>query len=140
MTAPDNILINGRLQNGAVVSAHVASIPWAGSGYRLEVYGREGTLIATSEDSPQLGPVQLQGAEGDDALEDLSILDQHRFVLEGMPEGAPYNVGQLYYMFGEAIRGQGERYPDFDTAVELHRLVDAIRLSSEQRQTIAVSG
>ena len=140
VTSPDNILINGRLENGAVASAHVASIPWAGSGYRLEVYGREGTIIATSEDSPQLGPVRLQGAEGSDELEDLTVLDQHRLVLEGMPEGAPYNVGQLYYMFGEAIRGQGERQPDFDTAVELHRLVDCIRQSSEERRAVAVAG
>ena len=140
VTSPDNILINGRLENGAVASAHVASIPWAGSGYRLEVYGREGTIIATSEDSPQLGPVRLQGAEGSDELEDLTVLDQHRFVLEGMPEGAPYSVGQLYYMFGEAIRGQGERHPDFDTAVELHRLVDCIRQSSEERRAVAVTG
>ena len=140
VTSPDNILINGRLENGAVVSAHVASIPWAGSGYRLEVYGREGTLIASSEDSPQLGPVRLQGSEGRDELEDLSILDQHRFVLEGMPEGAPYNVGQLYYMFGEAIRNQGQRQPDFDTAVELHRLVDSIRRSSEERRAVEVGG
>ena len=102
------------------------------------MYGREGTLIASSEDSPQLGPVQLQGAQGSDELEELNVLDQHRFVLEGMPEGAPYNVGQLYYMFGEAIRGQGERQPDFDTAVDLHRLVDSIRFSSEQRQSVAV--
>ena len=140
VTSPDNILINGRLENGAVVSAHVASIPWAGSGYRLEVYGREGTLIASSEDSPQLGPVRLQGSEGSDELEDLNILDQHRFVLEGMPEGAPYNVGQLYYMFGEAIRDQGQRQPDFDTAVELHRLVDCIRRSSEERRAVEVGG
>ena len=140
VTSPDNILINGRLRNGAVVSAHVASIPWAGSGYRLEVYGREGTLIATSEDSPQLGPVRLQGAKGNDDLEDLSILDQHRFVLEGMPQGAPYNVGQLYYMFGEAIRGQGARQPDFDTAVKLHHLVDALRTSSETRRAEILEG
>ena len=140
VTSPDNILINGRLQGGAVVSAHVASIPWAGSGYRLEVYGREGTIIATSEDSPQLGPVRLQGAEGGDDLEDLPILEQHRFVLEGMPQGSPYNVGQLYYMFGESIRGQGNRQPDFDTAVELHRLVDALRLSSETREAVTVQG
>ena len=138
VTSPDNILINGQLTSGAVVSAHVASIPWAGSGYRLEVYGRDGTLIADSEDSPQLGPVRLQGAQGSDELEELSVSGQHHFVLEGMPQGAPYNVGQLYYMFGEAIRGQGERQPDFDTAVDLHRLVDAIRLSSERKQAVAV--
>ncbi len=89
VTSPDNILINGRLTNGAVVSAHVASIPWAGSGYRLEVYGRDGTLTADSEDSPQLGPVRLRGAQGSDELEELSVSGQHNFVLEGMPQGAP---------------------------------------------------
>jgi predicted dehydrogenase len=43
-------------------------------------------------------------------------------------------------MFGEAIRGQGERQPDFDTAVDLHRLVDALRRSSETKQAVAVEG
>ena len=139
VTAPDNILISGRLANGAVVSAHVASIPWAGSGYRLEVYGREGTLVATSEDSPQLGPVRLQGAKGADGLEDLSVSSQHNFVLEGMPQGPPHNVGQLYYLFGEAIRGEASRQPDFDDAVELHRLIETVRLASTERRTVGAT-
>ena len=138
VTAPDNILVSGKLANGAVVSAHVASIPWAGSGYRLEIYGREGTLVATSEDSPQLGPVLLEGARGTDELEKLTLSSNHTFVLEGMPQGAPYNVGQLYYMFGEAIRGEGERHPDFDTAVDLHRLVEAMRNASDTGRAVAV--
>ena len=138
VTAPDNILVSGKLANGAVVSAHVASIPWAGSGYRLEIYGREGTLVATSEDSPQLGPVRLEGARGGDELEELALSSDHTFVLEGMPQGAPYNVGQLYYMFGEAIRGEGERQPDFDTAVDLHRLVEAMRNASDTGRAVAV--
>ena len=120
------------------MSAHVASIPWAGSGYRLEIYGREGTLVATSEDSPQLGPVRLEGARGGDELEELALSSDHTFVLEGMPQGAPYNVGQLYYMFGEAIRGEGERQPDFDTAVDLHRLVEAMRNASDTGRAVAV--
>jgi predicted dehydrogenase len=32
VTAPDNILINGHLANGAVASSHIAAIPYAGSG------------------------------------------------------------------------------------------------------------
>src|SRR5947207_3380475 len=42
VTAPDNILVRGRLANGAVASVHIGSIPFAGSGYRMEIYGREG--------------------------------------------------------------------------------------------------
>ena len=43
----DNVLVSGRLVNGAVASVHIGAIPFAGSGYRMEIYGRAGTLVAT---------------------------------------------------------------------------------------------
>ncbi|MCH8107877.1 MAG: Gfo/Idh/MocA family oxidoreductase [Chloroflexi bacterium] len=140
VTAPDNILVSGRLANGGVASVHVASLPWAGSGYRMEIYGREGTLAAYSTDSPQLGAVRVQGAKGrGERLQDLEIPARHTYVLEGMPAGAPYNVGQMYYLFGQAIRTGEGGHPDFDTAVELHRFLDAIRESSDQGRQVAVA-
>src|SRR5580658_5731042 len=57
VTSPDNVLTSGRLANGAVASVHVGAIPFAGSGYRMEIYGRDGTLAVTGEDSPQLSEV-----------------------------------------------------------------------------------
>jgi predicted dehydrogenase len=68
VTAPDNVLLNGALTSGAVASIHVGAIPFAGSGYRMEIYGRDGTLVATGEDSPQLGTVVLHGAKRDNTL------------------------------------------------------------------------
>ena len=136
VTSPHNILVSGRLTNGAVVSAHVASNPFAGSGYTMEIYGRKGTLVATSEDSPQLGAVYLQGAQGTDDLQDIDIPDKHTNVLEGMPDGPPKNVGQMYYQFGEAIQGNAADFPTFDTAVDLHRLIDSIRLSSDEGRKV----
>src|SRR5205085_5928798 len=68
VTAPDNIMISGWLRNGAVVSSHVGAVPFAGSGYRMEIYGRDGTLVASGEDSPQLSAVVLHGAKGNDTL------------------------------------------------------------------------
>lgn len=140
VTAPDNILVSGRLMNGAVASVHVASIPWAGSAYRMEIYGREGTLVATSDDSPQLGEVRVQAAKAGNDLVDLVVPSHHIFVPEAMPPGTPYNIGQLYALFAQAIRS-GEvfpGYPDFDLAVDLHRLIDAIGTSSNQRCEVAV--
>jgi predicted dehydrogenase len=141
VTAPDNILVSGQLTSGAVASVHVASIPWAGSGYRLEIYGREGTLVATSAESPQLGTVHLQGTRANGNLEPLEIPPRYRYVPENTPQGAPYNVGQLYTRFARAIRS-GDVSPSnatFETAVDLHRLIDAIRESSEQGRQIPVS-
>ena len=138
VTSPDNIVISGVLANGAVASAHVGSIPWAGTGYIMEIYGRTGTLVATSEDSPQLGDVRLQGAQNGDTLEDIEIPARHTNVLEGMPHAEPFNVGQLYYMFGQGINGSRPAYPDFDTAVELHQFIDAMRESAKEGQATAV--
>ena len=139
VTAPDNILINGKLSSGAVASVHVASVPWSESGYKLEVLGREGTLVATSSDSPQLGDVVLQGAKlADKGLHELPISSKHVNVLEGMPAGAPYNVGQMYYQFSQAIKSGTSHNADFDTAVDLHRLIDSIRKSSNDGRRVAV--
>jgi predicted dehydrogenase len=63
VTSPDHVLINGRLESGAVASLHVGAVPYAGSGYRMEIYGQEGTLVAYSEESPQLEQIRLKGAQ-----------------------------------------------------------------------------
>ena len=105
----------------------------------MEIYGRNGTLVATSEDSPQLNEVRLQGAQNRDTLEKIDILPRHTNVLEGMPQGAPFNVGQLYYLFGQAIQGKGQPYPDFDTVVELHQFIDAIRQSAKDGNAARVT-
>jgi predicted dehydrogenase len=140
VTSPDNILVSGKLANGGVASAHIANNPWAGSGYRMEIYGREGTLVLSSEESPNHDGVRLQGARGGNKLEDLEIPGKYTYVLEGMPRGAPYNVGQMYYSFGQGIRSGQPCQPDFNTSVELHRFIDNIQEASNQGREVAVTG
>jgi predicted dehydrogenase len=131
VTSPDNVLLNGRLANGAVASVHVGAIPFAGSGYRMEIYGREGTLVATGEDSPQLSTVLLHGARCGNKLEPLPIPEQFTVAPLGTPAGEPSNVGQMYALFAQAIRDGKSHQPTFETAVDLHRLIDAVRQSSD---------
>lgn len=134
VTAPDNVAISGKLANGAIVSSHVGHIPFAGSGYRMEIYGREGTLVASGEDSPQLGEVFLHGAKGTAALAPILVPERFSFATPDTPSGEAANVGQMYALFAAAIRGSENGLPSFATAVELHRLVDAInRASSDGR-------
>ena len=56
-----------------------------------------------------------------------------RFVMAapGTPSGEPSNVGRMYALFAQAIRDGKSHQPTFETAVDLHRLIDAIRQSSE---------
>ncbi|MFT5450210.1 MAG: putative dehydrogenase [Gammaproteobacteria bacterium] len=134
VTSPDNILLSGELVNGAVASSHVSSIPYAGSGYRMEIYGRDGTLVATGEDSPQLGEVFLHGAQGNNTLAPIPIPERFNFATAGTPKGEAINVGQMYTQFAQAIRSGANRHPTFETAVDLHRLIDTIQHSSDTRK------
>jgi predicted dehydrogenase len=137
VTSPDNILLCGRLANGAVVSVHVGAVPFAGSGYRMEIYGRDGTLVATGEDSPQLSEVFLHGAKGRNVLEPIPVPERFTFATPGTPSGEAANVGQMYTLFAQAIRGGGSRQPTFETAVELHRLIDVITQASDNGREAA---
>jgi predicted dehydrogenase len=141
VTSPDNILVSGRLANGAVVSSHIAAVPYGGSGYRMEIYGREGTLLAAGEDSPQLNNVSLHGAQRGNALAPLAVPQRFTFAPTGAPGGEAANVGQMYALFAGAIghRNATAGLPDFATAVELHRLVDAIRQSSDEGRQVALT-
>jgi predicted dehydrogenase len=132
VTAPDNVLVSGQLVSGAVASVHVAAVPWAGSGFRMEIYGREGTLVATGSVSSQRGEtLRLQGARGTHALSDLAVPERFVAVPADFPHGDPFNVGQMYALFAEAIRTGQSRVPTFDTAVDLHRFLDTLKQASE---------
>jgi predicted dehydrogenase len=142
VTSPDNILVSGKLASGAVASVHVAAVPWAGGGFRLVIYGREGTLVATGNVSSQRGEMlRVQGAKRSHELSDMPIPDRFMWVPPEFPRGDPFNVGQMYSLFAEAIRtGQKQqRLPTFDTAVDLHRFLDTIRQSSDTGRELPVA-
>jgi predicted dehydrogenase len=139
VTSPDNVLASGRLANGAVVSVHIGAIPFAGSGYRMEIYGRDGTLVAAGEDSPQLSVVSLHGAKGGNMLATIQVPERLTLAAPGTPSGEALNVGQMYALFARAIRDQTSRHPTFDTAGDLHRLVDAIKQASDTGREVTVA-
>ena len=133
VTAADNILVNGVLANGAVASMHVATVPWHGTGWRMEVYGRDGTLVASSSQMVQYAQIRLQGGRANDsALQDLPVPERLTWVPGEVPQGAPFNVAQMYQRLGTAIRDGGEVEPDFDLAVQRHRLLDTIQFSADR--------
>lgn len=140
VTSPDNVLVNGVLKSGAVASVHVGAVAWAGTGFRLEIYGREGTMVATGSVSSQRGEaLRLRGAHRSNSLVDLEIPERFFVVPPDFPRGDPFNVGQMYSLFARAIRTGESRLPTFDTAVETHRLIDAIARSSETKQEVSLA-
>jgi predicted dehydrogenase len=142
-TAPDNIMIQGRLENGAVISANVGVQPFHGSGYRFEIYGKEGSLMmigggeAGQEESRKI----VGGKKDDKAPQELPVPDRLKWVPEEVRKvGRAYDVGQMWVNFSRAIRSGKAVEPDFDHAVRRHRMLDAIVRASEtgQRQKVVL--
>lgn len=141
VTAPDTVLLSGELESGAVASVHVGPVPWAPTGYRMEIYGTEGTLVVSGQESSQRHEPKLQGARRSQELRDLAIPEgRFSYVPKDFPRGTPFHVGQMYHLFAQAIhQGQApERLPTFETALEMHRLMDHMRTSSESGERVAV--
>lgn len=143
VTSPDNIMIQGRLESGAVVTASVGVHPYHGSGHRLEIYGKEGTLamIGGGEAGDEANRKIVGGHKDDKTLQPLPVPDRFKWVPEDVRNtAASYDVGQMWVNFAKAIR-TGERIePDFDHAVRRHRMLDAIVRASEtgQRQKVVL--
>ena len=139
-TSPDNVRVSGQLERGAAAAVHVGAVPWAGTGFRMEIYGREGTLVTTGSVSSQRGEMlRVQGAQGNHELQDLTIPQRFVYVPDGFPAGDPFNVGQLYALFAEAISTGESRLPTFDTAVDLHRFLDTVKRASDTGQELSVN-
>jgi len=143
VTSPDNIMVQGRLENGAVVNACCGVHPYHGSGHRLEIYGKDGTLmmIGGGEGGQELGRKLLGGHKDDKALQPLEVPERFKRVPESLRRGPEYDVGQMWVAFAEGIRSGAKIEPDFDHAVRRHRTLDAIVRASEtgQRQKVVFS-
>jgi len=135
----DNVMVHGRLQSGAIASVHVGTVPYNASGWRMEIYGRKGTIRATSKGSPQRDANTLLGAQKGGPLEPLAVPERFVEVPAEMPAGPPRNVGHLYLRMARAIRDGGEVEPDFGVALNRHRLIDAIQRSSDEGRTVTVA-
>jgi predicted dehydrogenase len=99
-------------------------------------------LVATGNVSSQRGEMlRVQGAKRSHELTEMPIPERFMWVPPEFPRGDPFNVGQMYSLFAEAIRtGQKqERLPTFDTAVDLHRFLDTIRQSSDTGRELPVA-
>ena len=143
VTAPDNIMLAGRLEGGAVVNVNLGVHPYHGTGFRLEIYGKDGTLaMIGGGDAGQEVKRKIMGGHKDDkTLQELPVPERLKWVPEEVRNGGPsYDVGQMWVKFAEAIRTGTRIEPDFDFAVRRHRMLDAIVRASQtgQRQKIAL--
>jgi predicted dehydrogenase len=137
--APDTISLTARTRGGAEATIQVATVPSAGSEFRLEIYGTAGRLVITTNGSVNQGPNVLLGAKGKDALTQLAIPDHLKLVPNDLPEALrSTNVAQAYVRYAQARAVNQPCDPDFDAALGLHSIIDAIEQSSAEGVAVRI--
>ena len=131
----DQININGLLSSEIPFSCQISAVPHHSNGWRLEIYGTEGTIVATSAMLPQITPINLMGSKGDSELKVMPV-PKGLVKFDYLPEGPAGNVGRNYGGMAEAIVNGKQFHPNFDDALAMHRLLETIQKSSEEKRTI----
>jgi predicted dehydrogenase len=134
VTAPDQVIVAGRLEGGAALSLSVqgGAAP-AAPGFEIRIVGTDATLTIRPAfpGGIHIADWAVSIARADGSSEDLPVPQQLRAVADSAPAGPPRNVAVLYQELAQAITGGGAVTPDFDAAVRHHRLLAAIQRSSD---------
>lgn len=137
VTSPDNVLMLGRMLNGAIVSAHIGSIPWHGSAFRMEAYGTEGTLVATSDQMVEMvDPILRGGRYDDDKLGVIVPPDSLSWIPRTIPQGVAVNMGQMFRRFAQVLKDGGDAHPDFSEAARRHHNLDDIEAATAAKRWV----
>lgn len=138
-TAPDQLVLTGALENGAVLSVQIEGGKRNGSGVQIDITGDEGDLKITNTNA--FGDVgddyRIEGAHGDNlALEPLPVpTDYLRLPASNLPS-AVLELGELYYAFAQDAADGTHCAATFEDAVRMHRFIDAASQSSETGQRV----
>jgi predicted dehydrogenase len=133
--SPDSISVAGVLESGAEVSVQVTAMPFNPSGTRLEIYGRNGTMVISAPRAFNVGPNVLFASQGGAPLAEMPAPDKYVLAPEGTPAGSAYNVAQAYARAADVLSDGGFEV-DFDLAVKRHALLDAMERSSSEGRAI----
>ncbi|MEE8518221.1 MAG: Gfo/Idh/MocA family oxidoreductase, partial [Dehalococcoidia bacterium] len=112
--APDNVAVHGTLDGGASLSFHAAFVPAASTGWRMEVYGEKGTIIATANSGGHTPVNHLEGAlDGGKELKEIQVPERFREVPADVPSTPALNVAHAYRHFVQAVTDGTPAEPDF---------------------------
>lgn len=128
-TCADHMLIHGRHASGCVSNVEITA--GENAPLRFELRGSEGTLEIRGHHPSgyQCGDLTVVTTP--------AAAPQPASELAGL-EGQAINVGQLHADFARDIRNGTHTVPDFDAAVRLTRLLDAIETASAGGRSIVL--
>ena len=133
VTAPDQVLVAGQLDSGAVASLAVQGASPVSPSFELRIVGTDAALVVrpATPGGIHITEWAVQLAKPDGSVTALPVPDRFSAVPAAVPAGPPRNVAALYRDFARAIAQHTRAAPDFAAAVRFHRLLETIQHSSD---------
>lgn len=124
---PDQIVVSGTLQSGAVANVHYRGGTSRGANFAWEINGTKGDLrLMAAGGHAQMFDLSLSGGFGSDkTVKPMAVPAQYRWVPDEIA-GLATNVAQVYRLLSDALAGKRATGMGFDVAVERHRMLAAI--------------
>lgn len=140
--ANDQLLVQAKLQSGAVAAIHYRGGMSKASNLHWEINGTEGDLVISGPlGHLQLSPLTLQGARGNDtALAERPV--PASYIDARIPQGMGWNVGHVYAALAPALRDAAQALPpvvtDFAHAVGVHRVVETVERAAQEGRRLSL--
>ena len=138
VTAPDQVVVAGTLESGAVASVAVqGGLVGVSPSFELRIVGTDATLLVrpATPGGIHITDWSVTITRPDGSTANLPVPARFAPLPPGVPAGPPRNVALLYREFGRAIAagptGDAAAGPDFDTAVRYHQLLETIQRASD---------
>jgi predicted dehydrogenase len=126
MATPDQIAVNGTLDNGAVASIHVRGGRTAGLRFHWEITGSDGEFVVVGKHGHlQFGLIEVFRSTDGRPLEPVWVPHEYE-ATPGDPSSLSYTVAQAYAGLVKDVNDGGHRTPTFADAVVRHRMLDAV--------------
>jgi predicted dehydrogenase len=141
MQTHDHVMVNAVLKSGAPLSLELRGGRPRGTRLLWEINGTLGDLRITAANGwppvINISPLRVEaGRRGELGYSDVEVAKSH--ALDFVGPGPARNVAAIYRRMADDLV-QGTRIaPDFDDAVALHKVIDAIERSDQARMRVLV--
>ncbi|MES2169520.1 MAG: Gfo/Idh/MocA family oxidoreductase [Actinomycetota bacterium] len=139
-TAPDQLVVQGELDDGAVFSAHYRGGRSAASNFSWQIEGTEGSLLIEGPTGHlQHGDVTIRGAiDGGAELVELPVPERLDLAPGFARDDPAHAVANAYARLHSDFVAGETTVPGFDDALRLHGLLSAIHASAESGRRLTI--
>ncbi|MBV6826025.1 Gfo/Idh/MocA family protein [Pseudomonas sp. PD9R] len=138
-SAPDQLVLSGLLEDGAVVSIHIEGGKRNGSGVQIDITGDQGDLKITNRSA--FGDVGddyvIEGAHGDNlTLQSLPLPETYQRLPASSLPSAVLELAELYHVYAQDVADGTRGAATFEDALRMHRLLDAAKRTTDMAHTL----